>query len=88
MPFDASRYPNAVTVADLLADEQQLELHCHRCGRFVLVEPQSLPLPGEVALPELEHRFRCTRCGSTETSARPHFERRTWTGNLEHSARA
>jgi hypothetical protein len=33
-----------------------------------------VPLPAEAPLPALEGRFRCERCGSRQTSARPHFE--------------
>ena len=73
MSFDATRWPNAVTIGSLIEDGMQMEAHCHRCGRFALLDPASVGLPSDTPVPALEGHFRCRRCGSRETSARPHF---------------
>jgi hypothetical protein len=39
-------------------------------------DPAALPLAPETILPALAGRFRCTRCGSRETEARPDHSRR------------
>jgi hypothetical protein len=74
MLFDSVHWRDAVTIGKLIDRAMQLEAHCHRCGRFALLNPAALPLPLDAALPALEGRFRCERCGSRQTSARPHFE--------------
>jgi hypothetical protein len=74
MLFDSSRWPNAVTIGKLIDRAMQLEAHCHHCGRCAVLDPGRLPLPAAAPLPALEGRFRCERCGSRETTARPHFE--------------
>lgn len=73
MAFDASKWPNAVTIGWLIRERLQLGVHCHPCGRFALFDPQALPIAPLVPVPSLEGRFKCTRCGSRETSARPEF---------------
>ena len=73
MPFDSARWPNAVTVAGLIEQAMPLGIHCIKCGRHVEADPASLPLPGEAPVPSLSGRFKCTRCGSRQTEARPEF---------------
>ncbi len=86
MPFSPARWPNAVTIAGLIAESMHLEAHCHRCGRFGLLDPASLGLALETPVPALEGRFRCERCGSRETSARPHFAPTGLPGRSDASA--
>jgi hypothetical protein len=74
MLFDPAHWPKAVTIGKLIARAMRLEAHCHRCGRCAVLDPGSLALPLDAPLPALEGRFRCERCGSRQTSARPHFE--------------
>jgi len=62
-----------VTIADLIAQELALEAHCHECGRMVLLDPASLSMLANLPVPALENRFKCTRCGSRKTCARPHY---------------
>jgi ribosomal protein L44E len=62
-----------VMIGDLLAKKLALEAHCHECGRYVLLKPGGLSLPPNLPVPALENRFKCTRCGSRKTSARPHY---------------
>ena len=40
MPFDASHWPNAVTIAGLIAEGLPAGIHCHACGRFVTADPE------------------------------------------------
>jgi hypothetical protein len=51
-------------------------LHCHPCGRYVVVPVRSLPFAADTPVPALAGRFRSTRCGSTKTEARPEWPRR------------
>ena len=73
MPFDPARWPNAVRVRDLIAKGTPLEVHCSRCAWCRI--PAELPLDPESYVPALVGRFRCTRCGSGDTEARPHYSR-------------
>ena len=72
MPFD-SRWPDAATIAYLIERGLPLQTHCNKCGRARNFDPTTLPLAPETIVPALEGRFRCTRCGSRETSARPDY---------------
>jgi len=53
MPFDARRWPNAMTIADLMKDGLLMGVHCHPCGRHVVVDPATLPLAPELPVPSL-----------------------------------
>ena len=35
--FDASLYPNAVTIGDLIAERMGMGVHCHKCARHVVI---------------------------------------------------
>jgi hypothetical protein len=72
MPFDLARHPNP-RVRDLIAKGRRLEVHCNKCARFRTFDAGELPLPLEEIVPALQGRFRCSRCGSRETQARPHY---------------
>jgi hypothetical protein len=76
MPFDPARWPNAVRVGDLIAGRIPLGIHCGKCSRYVVADPAALPLAPESYVPALAGRFRCTRCGSRQTEARPEYSRR------------
>ena len=69
MPFDASRWPDPATIAHLIERRLPLQAHCNKCGRSANFDPTTLPLAPETIVPALEGRFRCTRCGSRETSS-------------------
>lgn len=71
MPSPAS----PVDIAYLLERGLLLELHCHDCARYAELEPASLGLPPETIVPSLRGRFKCSRCGSKKTEARPHYGR-------------
>jgi len=73
MPFDTRRWPNAVTLATLIDEGLQVGLHCQPCGRHVVVTVRSLPFAIETPVPALAGRFKCSRCGSTKTEARPEW---------------
>ena len=75
MRFDPAKWPNAVRVRDLIAKGTPLEVHCNRCAWSRTFDPAELPLDPESFVPALAGRFRCTRCGSRETEARPHYSR-------------
>ena len=74
-PLIPHKWPNAVRIRNLIAEGRRLEVHCNKCARFRTLDPSDLPLPGEPSVPALEGLFRCTRCGSRETQARPHYRR-------------
>jgi len=76
MAFDAIRYPDAVTLAWLIDEHMDVGLHCQPCGRHVVVQVRSLPFALETPVPALGGRFRCTRCGSSKSEARPEWPKR------------
>jgi hypothetical protein len=73
MGFDRRKYPNAVTIGGLIANDQLLGVSCHKCGRHAVFDPKAMPFRSDVAVPELAGRFKCSRCGSKDTEARPEF---------------
>lgn len=73
MPFDPAKYPDAITVGQLIERGMKIGLHCFDCAHFAVADPAALPLKHEEFVPALGGRFRCTRCGSVKTEARPHF---------------
>jgi hypothetical protein len=75
MPFDPARFPDALTIGRLLELGLPLSIHCHRCGRCELFNADAFGLPLTTFVPALEGRFRCTRCGSRQTEARPEYQR-------------
>lgn len=75
MPFDPARWPDAVTVGRLVETDVPLGIHCRRCGRFRSVPAGEVGLDLATPVPALEGRFRCSRCGSTATEARPDYVR-------------
>lgn len=79
MGFAPLRWPNAVTIAWLIEQGEGVGVHCMKCARFVVMEPASLPFARETPLLALGGRYKCTRCGSTDTkpARRQHVERLT-----------
>jgi len=71
--FDPRRWPAAMTIADLMKDELRMSVHCRPCGRPVVLDPATLPLSPELPVPSLANRFKCTRCESRSTEARPEW---------------
>jgi hypothetical protein len=76
MTFDPAKWPNAVTLAYLAENGIALGVHCHKCARFVTRDPAELGIDMTTPVPALAGRFRCSQCGSAETEARPHYERK------------
>ena len=76
MPFDASRWPNAVTIGWLIAERMGMGVHCQKCARHVVMDPATLHFAPETPVPSLAGRFKCTRCGSKQTEARPEWPSR------------
>ena len=76
MSFDPAKWPNAVTLADLVESGTPLGVHCFKCARFAVMEPAELGIDMATPVPALGGRFRCSRCGSKETEARPHYQRK------------
>ena len=72
MIFDAQRSPNAVTVASLISERMGMGVHCN-CARHVVMDPATPRLAPETPVPSLAGRFKCTRCGSKQTEARPEW---------------
>jgi Zn finger protein HypA/HybF involved in hydrogenase expression len=73
LPFDPTKRPPPVTIGALIRDGMKLEVHCRKCAKFALLDPAGLGFAPGTAVPSLQGRFKCTRCGSKETEARPHF---------------
>ena len=73
MAFNPAKHPTAVRVGDLIEAGRMIQVHCNKCAHYRLMDPAELPLSASVFVPALGGRFRCTRCGSRETEARPHY---------------
>ena len=58
--LEASRWPDAATVAYLIERRLLLQAHCHKCGRSAKFDPTTLPLAPETIVPSPKGRFRCT----------------------------
>ena len=59
--------------ASLIDRGLDVGLHCFPCGRHVVVPVRSLPFALEMPVPATAGRFKCTRCGSRQTEARPEW---------------
>ena len=73
MKFDPMKWPDAVTIGRLIEQGMPLGVHCNPCGRFAKLDPATLPIAATVPVPALEGLFRCGRCGSRDTQARPEY---------------
>jgi len=60
-----------VTLRDLDREGRLLWCYCAGCCHEVEVPPLSLGLPGEVAVPDVAARLKCSRCGGREITTRP-----------------
>jgi hypothetical protein len=73
MVFNARAHLDPVTFGWLLGRAMDVGLHCFPCGRHVVVPVRSLPFGHETPVPAKAGRFKCTRCGSRQTEARPEW---------------
>jgi hypothetical protein len=73
MAFDVARYPDAITLGWLIEQGLDIGLHWFRCGRHAVVPVRSLPFALETPVPACAGRFKCTRCRSRQTEARPEW---------------
>ena len=73
MPFRAVTVTDPVTFGWLIEKGMNVGLHCHPCGRHVVVPVRSLPFALETPVPATAGRFKCTRCGSRQTETRPEW---------------
>ena len=75
MSFNPVRWPKSVTVGNLIEDGMQMEAHCHRCGRFVLLDPAGVGLPVKMVVPALEAHFHAGAAapGNVGKAAPPQF---------------
>lgn len=60
-----------VTLSDLTRDGKLLWAWCASCGRERDIDPASVPLPGDYAVPEVGARMRCTACGGRKVRTAP-----------------
>ena len=60
-----------VTLRDLDRERRLLSCYCEACGHELEVPPLSLGVPGDVSIPAVAERLRCSRCGGREISTRP-----------------
>ena len=58
MPFVTRRWPNAVTVAWLIAE--RMGMGCGKYARHVVIDPAALSLAPETPVPSLAGRFKCS----------------------------
>ena len=71
MPFDARRYPNALTIRDLITERMGMGVHCQKCGRHVVLDPDTLHLlPGD-ARPVARGPLQMHVLRPRQTEARP-----------------
>jgi Zn finger protein HypA/HybF involved in hydrogenase expression len=68
--------PDCMTIGDLVLQETRLGIHCRRCRHFVRKKPTDIGIAPSTLLSALKGRFKCRRCGSQETEARPYYGRR------------
>jgi hypothetical protein len=73
MSFDSARWPDAVTISWLIAERMGMGVHCQKCAHHAVLDPASPPFAPETPVPALAGRFKCTRCGSGKTEARPEW---------------
>ncbi len=70
---DPTKRPPPVTIGALIRDGMKMEVHCRKCAKYALLDPADIGITISTPVPSLAGRFRCTRCGSKETEARPHY---------------
>ena len=74
-----------VTLADLIRDGKLLWVYCCSCNREKDVDPASLALPRDTAVPGLGRRhMKCSACGSRNIDTRPEL----YPGGIEAVRRA
>jgi hypothetical protein len=73
--LDPGKWPDAATIGYLITRGLQMEFHCMKCAHYALRDPADLGFDLATPIPALAGQFKCSRCGSTETEARPHYTR-------------
>src|SRR4051794_65047 len=73
MRFDHARWPDAITLAWLINERMGMGVHCQTCARHAVLDPAALPFAPDTPVPSLRGRFKCTRCGSRLSEARPEW---------------
>jgi hypothetical protein len=53
----------SVRLADLISANKPLWVYCTACGHERDLDPLSLPLPGDMPVPDVRRSMRCTICG-------------------------
>jgi hypothetical protein len=66
-------YSDPVTFGWLIERGVDVGLHCFRCGRHAVLKVSSLPFALATPVPSTAGRFKCTRCGTRQTEARPEW---------------
>ena len=62
-----------VTLGDLSAAGKKLWAYCLDCQHNRFLDPASLPLPSDHAVPDVGHRLSCSRCGSQRIHSKPEW---------------
>lgn len=65
-----------VLLGDLVRQGLSVSLHCRACGHWTSVGAAVLPIHPATPVPDMEGRFRCSRCGSRNSCAMPLYPRR------------
>ena len=60
-----------VTLADLVREDKLLWVYCRECCYERDVSPGTLPLPGDIPVPDAGKHMKCSKCGSRKIDARP-----------------
>jgi hypothetical protein len=56
--------PQPVTLRDLIRDDKLLWVYCRDCGHERDVNPSNVPLPGDMPVPDVGKKMKCSKCGS------------------------
>ena len=64
-----------VTLGDLMREDKLLWVYCRDCHHERDVTPATVPLPPEIAVPEVGKHMKCSACGSGKIDARPELYR-------------
>ena len=60
-----------VTLGDLVREGKLLWVYCRDCCHERDVDPATVPLPAETAVPNVGKRMKCSACGSRKVTTTP-----------------
>jgi hypothetical protein len=60
-----------VTLGDLIREDKLLWVYCCECYHERDVDPATIPLPGDIPVPDVGKHMKCSACGSRKISTAP-----------------